>query len=127
MRKLINTLLQFLALAIVLFGVHAYIIVQFFLLEPAYFPLWGIYLFNSLMVVAVLSIVFVKTLKGYTKGYQLFLTLTLIKMVLALVFLLPLFFGKAAAPRFDVVNFFVPYFIFLGFEIWVLNRFFQQL
>lgn len=127
MRKLLNALLQFFAVAVILFAVHAYITVQFFLTEPAYFPLWVIYIFNAIMVVAVLSIVFFKVRKGSEKGYQLFLTLTLIKMILAVVFLLPLFFGKAAAPRFDVINFFIPYFIFLGFEIWVLNRFFQQL
>ena len=127
MRKLLNAVLQFLAIAVILFGVHAYVIVQFFLMEPAYFPLWVIYIFNAIMVVVVLAIVFYKVHKGSEKGYQLFLTLTLVKMLLAIVFLLPLFFGKAAAPRFDVVNFFIPYFLFLGYEIWVLNRFFQQL
>ena len=127
MRALINSLLKFLALAVVLFGAHWYVIFQFFLDLPTYFSIPVIYIFNALMVIVVLSIVILKVSKGYKTGYKLFMILTLVKMLLAIVFLLPLFFGKAVNPKVDVINFFIPYFFFLAFEIWTLNVFYQKL
>ena len=127
MNKLINALLQFLALAAILYGAHWYVLDQFFSDTTMYLSLPVIYVFNAIMVVVVLSVVIIKVSKGYKKGYKLFLTLTLIKMALAIVFLLPLFFGKALNPELDVINFFIPYFFFLAYEIWTLNVFFQKL
>lgn len=127
MNKLINALLQFLALAVILYAAHWYILDQFFSETPMYLSLLVIYLFNAIMVTVVLSVVILKVGKGYKKGYKLFLTLTLIKMALAIVLLLPLFFGKADNPKVDVINFFIPYFFFLAYEIWTLNVFFQKL
>lgn len=127
MRTLLNSILKFFAFAVVLYAVHWYIIYQFFMDVPFYFSLPTIYIFNALMVIIVLSIVILKVSSGYKKGYKLFMILTLVKMLLAIVFLLPLFFGKALNPKADVINFFIPYFFFLAYEIWTLNVFYQKL
>lgn len=121
-----NFIWQFLLLAVAIFGAHSYIISQFFSDKEFYFPLWTIYLFNSVLVIILFLVLFFKVQGGYEKAYQLFLILTLGKMVLAIVFLLPLFFEKTTTPRADVINFFVPYFLFLGFEIWTLNNFLKK-
>ena len=118
-------IVRLLIFAIVLFGIHVYIISQFFDGE-LHFPIWSIYVFNAVLVVVVYSVLNFKNKQGSEKMYQLFLGLTLFKMTLAIVFLLPLFFGKSNHAQLEVINFFIPYFLFLGFEIFSLNKFLQK-
>ena len=100
--------------AFILWGIHAYLIQQFFTGE-LYFSLWSIYVFNMLLVILVYGIIQYVSGKYPKKVYQYFLGLTLLKMVLALVFLSPLFFNRSDHSQLEVINFFVPYFLFLGF------------
>ena len=118
-------ILKLLIFAIILFGIHIYIISQFFE-GNLYFPIWTIYAFNAVLVVIVFSVLNYQKHKGSDKMYQLFLGLTLLKMILAIVFLLPLFFGKSEHSQLEVINFFIPYFLFLTFEIFNLNKFLQK-
>jgi len=64
--------------------------------------------------------------KKSDKILQYFLGLTILKMGLAIVFLLPLFFGKSQHSQLEIINFFIPYFLFLAFEIFSLNKFIQK-
>jgi hypothetical protein len=124
-----DVLMFFLKLAAftgLLWAVHFYIFITFFSEIALYFPLWSIYLFNAILVFAVYAFVNYKAAKGSEKIYNLFLTLTIVKMALAIVFLLPVFAGKALSPRVEVINFFIPYFVFLGFEIFSLSEFFKK-
>lgn len=126
-RALKDFIWQFGLLSIGLFVIHTYIVSQLFSEILLYFPLWSIYLFNSVLVIIVFLVLYFKIRSGSKKAYQIFLLLTLVKMALAIVFLLPLFFGKTDSPEVDVINFFIPYFLFLGFEIWTLNNFLKKL
>ena len=119
-------ILRLLIVTIILFGVHFYIIKQFFQ-GNLYFPIWTIYVFNAVLVFVVYTIINYKVSQGSDKIYQLFLGLTFLKMILAIVFLLPLFFGKSEHSQLEVINFFIPYFMYLAFEIFSLNKFFQKL
>lgn len=109
----------------ILFGIHFYILSQFFE-GTLYFPIWIIYIFNAVLVFVVFSVIRFKAQQKSDKLYQLFLGLTMLKMVLAIVFLLPLFFEKSEHTQLEVINFFIPYFLFLAFEIFSLNRFLQK-
>jgi len=109
----------------ILFLIHFYIINQFFD-GQLYFPIWSIHLFNAVLVLIVYSIIVYRINQGTRKIYQLFLGLTIAKMIFAVIFLLPLFFGKSEHAQLEVVNFFVPYFLFLAFEILSLNNFLQK-
>ncbi len=124
-KETINFAVKLLLFAVLLFGVHFYIISQFFE-GTLYFPLWSIYTFNAILVFGVFLILNYKATQGSDKMYQLFLGLTILKMVLAIVFLLPLFFGKSEHSQLEVINFFIPYFLFLTFEIFNLNKFLQK-
>ena len=117
--------IRLLAFTILLFGVHSYVIFQFFE-DTLHLPLLSIYVFNAVLVSLVFVILNYKNNQGSTKMYQLFLGLTLLKMVLAVVFLLPLFFGKSVHTQLEVINFCIPYFLFLTFEIFSLNKFLQK-
>lgn len=117
---------KWLGFSALLFGIHYYIFSAFFADISLYFPLWSIYLFNAGLVLLVFFIINYQVSKGHSKSYNLFLILTISKMALAIVFLLPLFAGKSENAIVDVINFFIPYFLFLGFEIFQLNNFFKK-
>jgi drug/metabolite transporter (DMT)-like permease len=114
-----------LVVAILLFGIHYYILNQFFQ-GQLHFPLWTIYAFNAALVFVVYLVLNFSNRRGSDKMYQIFLGLTILKMALAIVFLLPLFFGKSSHTQLEVINFMIPYFLFLGFEIFSLNKFLQK-
>ncbi|RMZ50243.1 hypothetical protein EB822_09530 [Flavobacteriaceae bacterium PRS1] len=118
-------LIRLIGFTILLFLIHTYIIYQFFE-EQLYFPIWTIYIFNAVLVCIVYFILNYKVRHGSKKMYELFLGLTMLKMGLAIVFLLPLFFGKSDHSQLEVINFFIPYFLFLAFEIFSLNKFLQK-
>tara|TARA_B100001093_G_C26612558_1_gene920872 strand:- start:545 stop:715 length:171 start_codon:yes stop_codon:yes gene_type:complete len=52
--------------------------------------------------------------------------MTLLKMILLILFLLPLFLSDFEAKRTVLFNFFVPYFFFLFFEIFSLKKLLQK-
>ena len=118
-------LLKGLGFSVWLFALHYYIHINFLADKELYFPLWGIYAFNAGLVLLVFVIVMFQVSRGNEKVYNLFLILTISKMALAIVFLSPLFADKSPNPVLDTVNFFIPYFFFLGFEIFQLNKFFK--
>ncbi len=120
-----SLLIQLLIFSAVLFGMHVYILNQFFEGELI-IPLWVIYAFNSVLVFIVFSL-----LKHYSQRQnqdmlKIFLILTIIKMALAIVLLLPLFLKTSSNTQLEVFNFFIPYFLFLTFEIFSLNKFMQK-
>ena len=118
--------IQLFALTAVLMAIHYYIYVNFFDDMELYLPIWGIYAFNAAMVLAVFGIVWYQVSQGSQKAYQIFLSLTGVKMLLSIIFLLPIFMGKSAHPQAEVINCFLPYFCFLAFEIVALNKFLQK-
>jgi len=124
-KETLSFVVRLLIFAAILFAVHGYILSQFFEGE-LHFPIWTIYAFNALLVFIVYSVLRFKASQGSAKMYQLFLGLTIAKMTLAIVFLLPLFFGKSEHAQLEVINFFIPYFLFLFFEIFNLNKFLQK-
>ncbi len=124
-KKTSSFLLRLIGFTLLLFLIHTYIIYQFFE-GQLYFPIWAIYIFNAVLVGIVYSVLIYKNKHGSKKKYELFLGLTMLKMILAIVFLLPLFFGKSDHTQLEVINFFIPYFLFLAFEIFSLNNFLQK-
>jgi hypothetical protein len=125
-KDVLKFFLKLAAFSGLLWAIHLYIFHTFFPEVALYFPLWVIYIFNAVLVLVVYAFINYKVSKGSEKSYTIFLTLTIVKMVLAIVFLLPVFAGKAESPRVEVINFFIPYFIFLGFEIYALSEFFKK-
>lgn len=124
-KETVSFLIRLLIFTVLLFGIHFYILIQLFT-GSLFFPIWAIYLFNGILVLLVYLVIIFKSRKGSAKIYQLFLGMTISKMVLSMVFLLPLFLGKSDHAQLEVINFFIPYFLFLGFEIFSLSKFLQK-
>jgi len=125
-KSILNFILKLLGLSIVLFAIHYYILIQFFEVNLL-LPLWLIYTFNAILVFIVFSVI-----KFYSKNkdndlLKYFLGLSFIKMILVIILLLPLFFKKSEHIQLEVFNFFIPYFLFLAFEIFSLNKFLQKI
>ncbi len=110
--------------ALLLWAVHYYILKQFFD-GDLQIPLWIVYAFNTIMVLLVFSVMRYNSDKGKDM-MKLFLGFTSLKMVLAIVLLIPLFLQKSEHTQLEVFNFFIPYFLFLTFEIFSLNSFLQK-
>lgn len=120
-----NFLLTLLGFSLGLYAIHVYVLSQFFD-GSLILPVWLIYSFNALLVFIVFSMIKYFAKKKEKNLLNTFLILTLVKMGLIMVLLLPLFFKKPVHLQVEVFNFFIPYFAFLTFEIYSLNNFFQK-
>ncbi|MEK6152805.1 hypothetical protein WIW50_06075 [Flavobacteriaceae bacterium 3-367] len=118
-------LVKLLAFAGLLFAVHFYILLQLFS-GTLYFPLWGIYLFNAALVLAVYVVLRWYAAQESKNVFKIFLMLTIAKMALVIIFLLPLFLKKSDHTLVEVFNFFIPYFLLLLFETIAINKFLQK-
>lgn len=112
--------------ALIAFGIHRLVFHILFPEKLLFIPIWTIYLFNSVLVLTIFCYLNYKVGKGSAKAYSIFLVLTLVKISLSLVFLLPLFVQKSDNAVPEVINFFISYFIFLIFEMISLNKFLKN-
>jgi hypothetical protein len=84
--------------------------------------LYKIYLFHFIVTTTVIIVVNHKNLQKGSNVFNVFMLFTLVKMLLALVFLLHIFLSDLKTRNYDVVNFFIPYFIYLAFEVFVIIK-----
>jgi len=123
-RFIVAFLVKLVVFSLLIWAAHFYILQQFFEGELQ-IPLWLIYAFNFVMVFLVFTALRYYSDKGKDM-LKIFLGFTGLKMVLAIVLLLPLFLKKSDNVQLEVFNFFIPYFLFLTFEIFSLNNFLQK-
>ncbi|WP_445954882.1 hypothetical protein [Yeosuana sp.] len=119
-------LIQLVIISLLLFAVHGYLLHYFAGHVRFFFPLWQVYAFHFIVTLLVYSFVNYKFSKGKTEIFNTFMILTLLKMVLAIVFLLPLIVSDVEEKQPDVFNFFIPYFLYLFFEVYSLTAFLQK-
>lgn len=113
--KTLGFLKYLLPVSIVLFAVQ-YVLVNMVLKLDLYYPTWAIYVFHltaTLIIYAVL--VWINENFKDKTGFA-FMGFGMLKMMAAVVFLLPLILSKAPHTFANLVAFFVPYFLFLLLE-----------
>jgi len=113
------------AVAAILFLAHWYIFEQLYSKAP-YFPLWKVYLFNAALVLGMYFLLRYYGSRKPNSVLKIFMLLSVLKMAFVIVFLLPLFLGRVENAQVEVINFFIPYFVLLIFEIFALNKFLQK-
>lgn len=116
-RRSLRFLLLIALVAFALYGIHSYVAAHFLTDKVFVLPLWGIYFFHFVTVAIVFALVNYTAVYTEKPVFPVFMYATLGKMVLAIVFLLPVLFKGAPHPQVDVLNFFIPYFIFLAVEV----------
>ena len=119
-------LLQLILLSIVVFGLHSFIIHYFFSDFSFFYPVWQIYVFHFIITAILYTLINYKYSAGNKSIFNLFTGLTLLKMILSVVFLLPLLISDIDGKQPDVMNFFAPYFVYLFFEVYALTSFLQK-
>lgn len=122
MNKTTDFLKYFIPFSIVLFVVQ-YFTMQFLSDKFTFlYSAWSIYLFNIVATFLVyLFLIFVnKNFPNYT-GFA-FLGASFFRMMLAIIFLIPLIKGDVKSPIVDLSTFFIPYFLFLLFETYFTIR-----
>ncbi len=104
-----------------------YIITNFIISPEFIIPLWKVYGFNF----ASLSLIYLGLLINFKyklfNHLYLFVFETILKMIIAIIILSPLFSIDNSALIFEVLNFFFLYFIFLFIEIISLRNILSKL
>lgn len=104
-------------LTIILFFSHKFIISNYSNYNEAFYKIESIYIFHLLVTLIIcLSLILVKN-SFYDKTGFAFMTLSVLKMLASILFLLPLIQQEYGIPMLDIATFFIPYFIFLFYEI----------
>lgn len=109
-----------------LFFIHNTIVSTAFPKVILILPLYKIYLFHLIVTTVVIVAVNYKSLQKDSNVFNIFMLFTFVKMILALVFLLPVFLSDLKNRNYDAVNFFIPYFIYLAFEVFVITKLLQK-
>ena len=118
-------LIQLLVLTVMLFAVHSYL-AYYFTKEILFFSLWQVYTFHFIVTLLIYSVINYQDSVGKKQIFNSFMISTILKMILAVLFLLPLLMSTFENKKPDVFNFFIPYFIYLSFEVYSLNRILQK-
>ena len=114
------------ALSVVLIGIHYYIFHYFASSIELMLPIWSVYVFHVGIVLVIFSIINYRYSIGKTDVFNSFMVLTFLKMVLAIVFLLPVILSSFENKVPDVLNFFILYFIYLALEVWTVTQLLKQ-
>mgnify|MGYP001027000903 CR=1 FL=1 len=112
LKDILNFTIKLLGFSLLLCGIHYYIYLNFYSEIDLYLPIWGIYVFNLILVLLVFAIINNQVATDDSKVYNTFLVLTIAKMALAIVFLLPIFLGKSGNAIAEVINFLLHIFFF---------------
>jgi uncharacterized membrane protein YadS len=108
--------IQLAIFTVVLFSIHNFIILPYLSAYYFYFETWKIYIFHFVSVTALIYFLKHRSTLKPDKVFNTFVILSILKMIAAVVFLLPLFFNKDIDSKASVFSFFIPYFIFLLLE-----------
>lgn len=125
-KREISFLVQLVALSGLLFLSQSYLNYHFAKDAELFFPIWQINVFHLVTVVLIYTLINYRDSIGKTEVFNTFILGMLLKMILAMVFLLPWFLAKPEQKGVDLANFFVPYFVFLAFEVYSIVKFLQK-
>ncbi|MBA6151905.1 hypothetical protein [Gelidibacter maritimus] len=126
LKRQVSFLLFIAVLSLVLYAIHSYVLTYFGAELHLFFPIWQIYLFHFIVTTLLYTAVNYKSSTGKTDIFVLFMSSTFIKMFLAILFLLPLILADFEKKQPDIFNFFIPYFIYLAFEVYSITKLLQK-
>ena len=125
-KRQITFVIQLVAVSVLLFGIHSYLLHYIAGETIFFFPIWQVYVFHIMVTFFLFTVINYKYSKGSTQIFNTFMLSTFLKMILAILFLLPLLMADFENKQPDVFNFFIPYFLFLFFEVFTLTAFLSK-
>ncbi|WP_163515166.1 hypothetical protein [Gelidibacter japonicus] len=126
LKRQVNFLLLITVMSLVLYGIHSYLLTYFGTDLKLFFPVWQIYVFHFSVTTLLYTVVNYKFSTGKTDIFVLFMGSTFVKMFLSILFLLPIILSDFEKKQPDIFNFFIPYFIYLAFEVYSITKFLQK-
>lgn len=118
----VSFLLLCVLLTVVLLGIHSYLLYYLAKDVKLFFPVFHIYIFHFLVTTLLYTVINYRFSKGKKDVFNLFMGSTFLKMGLAILFLLPLILSDFEKKQPDVFNFFIPYFLYLFFEVIFITK-----
>lgn len=125
-KRQISFILQLVGVSVVLFAIHSYLLYHFAQEIQFFFPVWQVYAFHVFITLILYTVINYRFSSGKKDIFNLFMIMTFLKMALSILFLLPLLLSDFESKQADVFNFFIPYFLYLFFEVFALTRFLQK-
>jgi hypothetical protein len=125
-KRQILFLLQLIGVSVLIFAIHSYLLHYFAKDSLFFFPVWQIYVFHTFVTFIFYTLINYKFSTGKKNIFNLFMGMTFLKMLLAILFLLPLLLSDFENKQADVFNFFIPYFLYLFFEVFAITKFLQE-
>ena len=117
-----------LLVSIIVFCIHLLLVKYVFNAYQFFYPIYAIYIFLVVITALVMVTLSVVNQNFKTKVGFAFLAFSILKMLFAVVFLLPLITSDLTNKLPDFFSFFIPYFIYLAFEtVFVLNLLKEEL
>jgi hypothetical protein len=113
-KKLQNPYVFILLISAVIFMIHYSIDLVFNVVT--YYSLFSIYIFHTISALSVAGIVQLVHKNSQDHAGFAFMGTSLLKMLAAILFLLPRFLSDDKPSFTNILNFFIPYFVFLIFE-----------
>lgn len=115
--SIINFLKRFLPFSIILFLTHFFIVLKLSNDYSFFYSIYAIYLFHAITTVLICLILIYINKKVSDKTGFAFMALSILKMLAAVLFLVPLIRLDKVQKLPDIIAFFIPYFAFLFFEL----------
>ncbi|MGV8945168.1 MAG: DUF6168 family protein [Lutibacter sp.] len=114
---IIYFLKRFLPFSILLFLAHFFIVQEFLKSYSFFYSVYAIYLFHAITTALICFILIYINKKVSDQTGFAFMALSVLKMLAAILFLIPLIQLDKMQKIPDVIAFFIPYFAFLFFEL----------
>lgn len=115
-QKLKTFLIVLLPFTLFFFGIQHFAVEQLKETNVFFYNTWSIYTFHFFATLLIyIFILFVHKTSSDKIGFA-FMACSLLKMIAAIVFLLPLILDREKSALNDVLSFFIPYFLFLLVE-----------
>ena len=125
-KRQIGFSIQLITLSLILFSSHSYLCYHFASEILFFFPLWHVYVFHVVAILTIYTLINYRASIGKNELFNLFMLGMILKTVLTLIFLFPWLLSKPKQQGFDLANFFIPYFIFLIFEVYSVTKLLQK-
>jgi hypothetical protein len=115
-QHLLKFLLRFIPFTIILFSLQYFLSLTVFYTTEFYFSVLAIYAFHvSATLIIYICLLLVHKNSSDKTGFA-FMGGSLLKMLAAVLFLLPIMLNSSANPFESILSFFIPYFLYLIFE-----------
>ena len=115
-RQLLKFLVQLIPFSLILFGLHYLLISKFYSEISFYYSIYAIYLFYFLATLLIYFLLLLVYYNAQDKTGFAFMASGLLKMLAAVIFLLPMILSGIDHIFENLLAFFIPYFLYLIFE-----------